>query len=86
MLNMIEKYMEEIWKRYVFRTKTENYWWCKINMIIYNNGISKNNRLVRNKQNEPAKFRTRNWGEINNELRGTYKPSNQGKLEISTIR
>ena len=53
---------------------------------MYNNGISKNNRLVRNKQNEPAKFRTRNWREINNELRGTYKPSNQGKLEISTIR
>ena len=28
--------------------------------------------LLDNTQNEPSKFRTRNWVEINDESRGTY--------------
>ena len=35
---------EEIFReRYISRTKTENYWWSKINIIIFKNGVSKNN-------------------------------------------
>ena len=44
-LNIIEKYVEK--GIYISRTKRQNYWWSKINIIIYNNGISKNNELAR---------------------------------------
>ena len=35
-------------KRYVSpEQRQKNYWWSKINIIMYNNGISKNSKLVR---------------------------------------
>ena len=37
-------------------------------------------------QNEPSKFRTRNWVEINDKSRGTYKASNQIKFKMSMMR
>ena len=39
------------------------------------------NLLDDNKSNQPSKFRTKNWVEINDELRGTYNVNNQIKLE-----
>ena len=35
-------------KRYISpEQRQKNYWWSKINIIMYNNGISKNNKLVK---------------------------------------
>ena len=42
--------------------------------------------LLDNTQNEPSKFRIRNWIEINDESRGTYKATNQIKFKASMIR
>ena len=42
--------------------------------------------LLDNTQNKPSKFRTRNLVEINDELRGMYKDSNQSKFKTSMIR
>ena len=39
-----------------------------------------------NTQSKPSKFRTRGWVETNDELRGTYKDSNQIKFETLIIR
>ena len=39
-----------------------------------------------NTQNEPSKFRTRNWVEINDESRRKYNKGNQIKFETSMIR
>ena len=35
--------------------------------------------------NQPSKFRTRNWVEINDESRGTY-PSNDTKFKLTMLR
>ena len=43
---MKKKYLE---KDIYLQKKTESYWWSKINIIIiiiYNNGISKNKKLI----------------------------------------
>ena len=42
--------------------------------------------VLDNTQNEPSKFRTRNWVEINDESRGKYNKDNQIKFETSMIR
>ena len=42
--------------------------------------------LLDNTQNKQCKFRTRNWVEINDEPRGTYKRSNQIKFKAEMIR
>ena len=42
--------------------------------------------LSDNSQNEPFRFRTRNWVKIYDESRGTYKGSNQIKFKTSMIR
>ena len=42
--------------------------------------------MLDNTQNKQSKFRTKNWVEINSELRGAYKDSNQIKFKTSTIR
>ena len=60
----------------------ENYRWSKVNIIIlYSGGISKHNR-----RNEQSQFRKRNWLEINDVSRGTYKNSNKIKNKTSMIR
>ena len=41
--------------------------------------------LLGNTQNEPSKFRTKNWVEINNESREMYDKSNQIKCKASMI-
>ena len=42
--------------------------------------------LLDNTQNEPSKFRTRTWIEINDESRGTYNFNNQINFKTSMIR
>ena len=42
--------------------------------------------LLDNASNQPSKFRTRNWVEINDEARGTYSPNKQIKFKTSMLR
>ena len=42
--------------------------------------------MLDNTQNKPSKFRTRNWAEINDELRGTYDVNNDSKFKSSMIK
>ena len=42
--------------------------------------------LLDSTQNEPSKFRTRNWVEMNDQSRGTYNASNQIKFKTSMIK
>ena len=42
--------------------------------------------LLDNTSNQPSKFRTKNWVEINDEARGTYSPNKQTKFKTSMLR
>ena len=42
--------------------------------------------LLNNETNQPYKFRTRNWVEINDDARGTYSFNKQIKFKTSTLR
>ena len=42
--------------------------------------------LLNDKSNQPSKFRTRNWVEINDEARGTYSSNKQVKFKTSVLR
>ena len=42
--------------------------------------------LLNDASNQPSKFRTRNWVEINDEARGTYSPNKQIKFKTSMLR
>ena len=42
--------------------------------------------LLNNESNQPSKFRTKNWVEINDEARGTYSPNKQIKFKTSMLR
>ena len=68
--------------------KKKNYWWSKINgrmiIIMYNNGISKNNKPIR-WYNQSSKFRVRDCVEINYESKGWYGNSNI-RFKISIVR
>ena len=39
--------------------------------------------LLDNKSNQPSKFRTKNWVEINDNLRGTYNTNSQIKFKTA---
>ena len=41
--------------------------------------------LLNTGSNQPFKFRTRNWVEINDESRGTYSPNRQIKFKTSML-
>ena len=41
--------------------------------------------MLDNPWNQPSKFKTRNWVEINDELRGTYT-SNDNKFKTTMLR
>ena len=65
------------------KLRQKKYWWCKIKIrlikinIIYNNGIPKKKKiLLDHTTNQPSKFRTSDWVEINNESKGRYDNSN----------
>ena len=36
--------------------------------------------------NKPSKFKTRNWVEINDEVRGTYSPNRQIRFKTAMLR
>ena len=42
--------------------------------------------LLNDESNQPSKFGTRNWVEINDEARGTYSPDKQIKFKWSMLR
>ena len=42
--------------------------------------------MLNSESNQPSKFRTRNWVEINDEARGTYSPNKQIKFKTSMLR
>ena len=42
--------------------------------------------ILNDVSNQPSKFRTRNWVEINDETRGTYSPNKQIKFKMSLLR
>ena len=44
------------------------------------------NLLDDNKSNQPSKFRTKNWVEINDESRGTYNVNSQIKLKNTMLK
>ena len=75
-MRMIEKY-------HISRRKTENYWKSKSNdnsiIIEYQNVIS----LLDSTQNEPTKFRAKNWIEINDDSHGTYNTNSYIRFKTS---
>ena len=42
--------------------------------------------LLNDESNQPSKFKTRNWVEINDEARCTYSSNKQIKFKTSTLR
>ena len=42
--------------------------------------------LLENTPNQPTKFITKNWVEINDESRGTYNKDNQIRFKTSVLR
>ena len=44
------------------------------------------NFLDDNKSNQPSKFRTSNWAEINDESRGTYNVNSQIKFRTTMLK
>ena len=42
--------------------------------------------LLGNTPNQPSKFRTKNWIEINDDARGTYNTNSQHKCKISMLK
>ena len=42
--------------------------------------------MLSDEPNQPSKFRTRNWTEINDEARCTYSPNKQIKFKTSMLR
>ena len=52
----------------------------------YNNGISKIANLLNSASNKPSKFRTRNWVEINDDIRGEYSPNKQLTFKTAMLR
>ena len=43
-------------------------------------------KLLENTPDQPSKFRTKNWVEVNDESRGTYNVNSQIKFKTSTLR
>ena len=42
--------------------------------------------LLNDESNKPSKFRTRNWVEINDDIRGAYSPNKQIILKTAMLR
>ena len=42
--------------------------------------------LLDNTSNQPSKFRTKNWVEINEDVRGVYSPNKQIRFKTSMLR
>ena len=73
-------------KKDLYLSKKDNKIIDKLKLVQqYNNGIPKN-RKFDNETNQPSKFRTRNWIEINDESRGTYPVNKQIKFKTPMLR
>ena len=42
--------------------------------------------LLDSASNKPSEFRTRNWVEINDDIRGAYSPNKQNRFKTTTLR
>ena len=42
--------------------------------------------LLNDESNKPSKFRTKNWIEINDDVRGVYSPNKQIRFKTATLR
>ena len=42
--------------------------------------------LLDNASNQPSKFRTKNWIEINDDIRGAYSPNKQIRFKTTMLR
>ena len=42
--------------------------------------------LLDSASNKPSKFRTRNWVEINDDIRGAYSPNKQTRFKTAILR
>ena len=42
--------------------------------------------LLDNASNKPSKFKTKNWIEINDDIRGTYSPNEQIRFKTAMLR
>ena len=42
--------------------------------------------LLDSASNKPSKFRTRNWVEINDDIRGAYSPNKQIRFKTTMLR
>ena len=42
--------------------------------------------LLNDASNKPSKFRTRNWVEINDDIRGAYSPNKQIRFKTAMLR
>ena len=49
-------------------------------------GYQKINNLLNNTLNQPSKFRTKNWVEINNESRRNYNTNSQIKFKTIMLK
>ena len=86
-----ERYMfPELWQKIIDdlrlkekKLKEENYWWSEINTIMEYEKII---NLLKNTPNQPTKFRTKNWVEINDDSRGTYNTNSQIRFKTSMLR
>ena len=56
----------------------------ELKLVSYNNGILKNSDA--NASNQPSKFKTRNWVEINDESRGAYNVNSQIKFKTTMLK
>ena len=42
--------------------------------------------MLNNEANQPSKFRTKNWVEINDDVRGIYSPNKQIRFKTAMLR
>ena len=42
--------------------------------------------LLKDESNKPSKFRTRNWFEINDDIKGEYSPNKQVRFKTAMLR
>ena len=42
--------------------------------------------LLDSASNKPSKFRTKNWVEINDDIRGAYSPNKQIRFKVAMLR
>ena len=42
--------------------------------------------LLNDESNQSSKFRTKNWNEINDDIRGAYSPNKQVRFKTATVR